>query len=94
MRQSEIRPPTLPFQGLHFELVGKGLLTGADRLPEQIGIHHIDYRVVIPDWQEFVVRSTDGAAVTTIKGAAELTDEFTAPTNSASRFFKVEVSLP
>ena len=32
--------------------------------------------------------------VYTIKGAAELTDEFTAPTNSASRFFKVEVSLP
>lgn len=30
-----------------------------------------DYRVVIPDWQEFVVRSTDGAAVTTIKGAAD-----------------------
>jgi hypothetical protein len=32
--------------------------------------------------------------VYTIKGAVELTDEFTAPTNSASRFFKVEVSLP
>ena len=32
--------------------------------------------------------------VYTIKGAAELTDEFVAPTNSASRFFKVEVSLP
>ena len=32
--------------------------------------------------------------VYTIKGAAELTDTFTAPTNSASRFFKVEVSLP
>ena len=30
----------------------------------------------------------------TIKGAAELTGEFVAPTNSASRFFKVEVSLP
>ena len=32
--------------------------------------------------------------VYTIKGAAELTDTFVAPTNSASRFFKVEVSLP
>ena len=32
--------------------------------------------------------------VYTVKGAAELTDEFTSPTNSASRFFKVEVSLP
>ena len=32
--------------------------------------------------------------VYTVKGAAELTDTFTSPTNSASRFFKVEVSLP
>ncbi len=31
-----------------------------------------DCRLVIPDWQEFVVRSTDGAAVTTIKGVADL----------------------
>ena len=30
-----------------------------------------DCRLVIPDWQEFAVRSTDGAAVTTIKGAAD-----------------------
>ena len=32
--------------------------------------------------------------VYTVKGAENLTDEFVAPTNSASRFFKVEVSLP
>ena len=35
-----------------------------------------------------------GDRVYTIKGAENLTDEFIAPTNSASRFFKVEVSLP
>ena len=34
-------------------------------------VRSADCRLVIPDWQEFVVRSTDGAAVTTIKGVAD-----------------------
>ena len=45
-------------------------------------------------WNPDLNKDGQQRRVYTIKGAAELTDEFTAPTNSASRFFKVEVSLP
>ena len=45
-------------------------------------------------WNPDLNKDGQQRRVYTVKGAAELTDTFTAPTNSASRFFKVEVSLP
>ena len=38
----------LALDGFILHFVGKGLLTGADRLPEQIGIHHTDHGIIIP----------------------------------------------
>ena len=49
---------------------------------------------VFISWEPNLNENGQQNRVYTIKGAAELTDDFVSPTNSASRFFKVEVSLP
>ena len=47
LRRSEIRAPSLPFQGLHFELVGKGLLRGQHSFPVEVAVHH-KHRSLVP----------------------------------------------
>ena len=62
-----------------------------DRFTANIAIENDQINIT---WSPNLNEDGQQRRVYTIKGAAELTDTFTAPTNSASRFFKVEVSLP
>ena len=62
-----------------------------DRFTANISFENGEMKIT---WDPDLNEDGQQRRVYTIKGAAELTDEFTAPTNSASRFFKVEVYLP
>ena len=68
-------------------------MAGTDPTDED---HRFTANIAVTNDQVYISWDPDlkGDRVYTIKGAENLTDEFIAPTNSASRFFKVEVSLP
>ena len=61
------------------------------RFTAYIGI--VDGQVQI-SWSPDLNEDGQQRRVYTVKGAENLTDEFVAPTNSASRFFTVDVALP